>query len=58
MQNANNIMNEIRKFSQGLNGDPKQIVMDMVNTGKISQQDLNKAQQEASQIMKMLGKQV
>lgn len=43
------MMQQFQQFKQTLNGNPKQMVMDMLNSGKISQADLNGAQEFAQQ---------
>lgn len=49
---GNNMMQmvqQFQQFKQSLNGNPKQMVMDMLTSGKISQVDLNGAQAFAKQ---------
>lgn len=43
------MLNQFQQFKQSLNGDPKQMVMDMLQSGRISQTDLNGAQAFAQQ---------
>lgn len=53
----NNMMNLIQQFQQFKNsfkGNPKDIVLGMVNSGKISQNQLNELQQAAQQFQKLL----
>lgn len=52
----NNIMKQIQDFSKMIQGDPQKMVMDMVQSGKVTQAQLNQAQQTASQIMNQFGK--
>ena len=47
------MVQSFKQFRQTFQGDPKQTVMNMVNSGKISQQQLNMAQQMASQFQDM-----
>ena len=59
-----NSMNQFNpsSFMQSLNdlkskgGDPNQIIQQMLNSGRISQAQLNAATSRARQIMSMLGK--
>ena len=48
------IIQQFQQFKQSLQGDPKQIVMDMLSSGKISQAQLNQAQQMANQLRGIL----
>ena len=53
----NNMMQMIQQFQQfkkTLNGNPKDIVMQMLGNGKISQNDLNIAQAFAQQFQQFL----
>lgn len=52
----NNIMKQIQDFSKMIQGDPQKMVMDMVQSGKVTQAQLNQAQQTASQIMNQFTK--
>lgn len=47
--NMMQMLQQFQQFKQNLNGNPKQIVMDMLTSGKISQTDLNSAQAFAQQ---------
>lgn len=54
---GNNMMQMVRQFEQfkqTLNGNPKEIVMNMLNSGQISQAQLNQAQQMANQLRGIL----
>ena len=62
---ASDLFNSINQFNpnsfmQSLNelkskgGDPNQIIQQMLNSGRISQQQYNAAAQRAQQIMRML----
>lgn len=51
--NMQQMVQSFKQFRQTFQGDPKQTVMNMVNSGKISQQQLNMAQQMASQFQDM-----
>lgn len=58
MQNMNpmNLLSQIDNFKRSINGNPEEIVRNMVQSGQISQAQLNEAQKQASQIMAMLQK--
>ena len=47
--------NMVRQFQQTFQGDPKAEVEKLVQSGKISQQQLNQLQQAASQFQQLLG---
>lgn len=51
--NMQQMVQSFKQFRQTFQGDPKQTVMNMVNSGRISQQQLNMAQQMASQFQDM-----
>ena len=56
MQNQNNgIMKRFQQFQQMFKGDPRQQVQQMLNSGKISQQQYNNAVQMANQFARMMG---
>jgi hypothetical protein len=46
----NNIIQQFMEFRKNFTGDPKQIVQNMLNTGKISQTQLNQYANQANQI--------
>ena len=50
-----NMIQQFRQFQQSFKGDPKAEVEKLVQSGKISQQQLNHLQQEASQFQQLLG---
>lgn len=52
--NLLNMVNQFNQFRNSFNGDPKQTVMQMVNSGRISQNQLNQLQQAASEFQKLL----
>lgn len=43
----NNIMQQFEQFKRTVNGNPEQIVKEMLSSGKITQQDLEQAKQMA-----------
>ncbi len=48
------MLNQFNQFRQTFQGDPKQTVMQMVNNGQISQNQLNQLQQAAAEFQKMM----
>lgn len=52
----NDMIKQIQEFSKMIKGDPQKMVMDMVQSGKVTQAQLNQAQQTASQIINQFGK--
>ena len=52
--NVTNIMNQFQQFRNNFRGDPKQQVQQLLNSGKISQEQYNRAVQMANQFMKMM----
>lgn len=55
MQNNNPMvmMQQFQQFRQQFQGDPKQKVMELMQSGKISQQQLNQLQSAASAFKQM-----
>lgn len=45
-----NIINQYHQFRQSFSGDPKQEVMNLLQSGRINQQQLNQFQQMAQQL--------
>ena len=57
MQQPNNgLMQRFQQFKQAFSGDPRQRVQDLLNSGKVSQQQYNHAVQMAQQLSRMMGK--
>lgn len=50
------MMARFRQFQQMFKGDPNQQIQQMLNSGKVSQADYNKAVQMARQFKNMMGK--
>lgn len=50
-----NLIQQFQQFRNGFRGDPKQQVQQLLNSGKVSQEDYNKAVQMANQLQKMMG---
>ena len=54
-QQPNNILDALNRLkSQG--GNPDEMIQNMLNSGRISQEQYNAAMQKAQQIMKRMGK--
>lgn len=51
----NGMMQRFQQFQQMFKGDPKQQVQQLLNSGKVSQQQYNNAVQMAQQFMKIMG---
>lgn len=45
------MISQIRQFAQGLNGDPRQQVQQLLNSGRMSQQQFNELSAKAQQLM-------
>lgn len=52
----NNFFQRFNQFRQTFSGNPQQQIQRMLNSGQISQEQYNKAVQQAQNIMRMLGK--
>lgn len=50
------ILNRLNQFKKTLTGDPRQQVQQLLNSGRVSQQQYNQAVQMANQIQRMIGK--
>ena len=50
----NNILQRFQQFKNTFKGDPRQQIQELLNSGKISQNDYNNAVSMANQIMKMM----
>lgn len=48
------IISQFKDFKKTINGNPKEIVMNMLSSGKISQAQLNQAQAMANQLKGIL----
>ena len=59
MQGGNNPMNQLmqkfNQFRQTFRGDPRQQVQQLLNSGKVSQEQYNQAVQQVQQLQKMMG---
>mgnify|MGYP007012504040 CR=1 FL=1 len=58
MQNQmpGNLLQRFQQFQQMFRGDPRQQIQQMLNSGKVSQQQYNNAVQMAQQFARMMGK--
>lgn len=54
MQSNANMIQQIMQFKNTFTGDPKQAVMNMLNSGKITNPQLQQAMQMAKQIRPLL----
>ena len=52
--NQNNLISQFNQFKRTFNGNPQQKVQELLNTGKISQAQYNKAEQMANQFSGLL----
>ena len=55
MAGGNPIMQQFQQFRQMFRGDPRQQVQQLLNSGKVNQQQYNQAVQMAQQFQRMLG---
>ena len=53
--NPQNLYQQIQQLKNSFHGDPNQQIQQMLNSGKVTQQQYNDAVQKAQQIMRMLG---
>ena len=51
--NPNQFINELNRLKQQ-GGDPNQIIQNLLNSGRVTQSQVNAAMSKAQQIMKML----
>ena len=48
-QNSQNFLSSLQQFASSFRGDPQQMVMQLLQSGRMSQQDYNKYRQMAQQ---------
>lgn len=53
--NNNNVLAQFNKFRQSFRGNPQEQVQQLLNSGRISQQQYNAAVQKAQALARMLG---
>lgn len=51
---SNPMLQRLRTFKQSLTGDPRQMVQGMINSGRISQDQVNKYAHQADEIYRQL----
>jgi hypothetical protein len=51
---GNDFMNQFNQFKKNFSGNPQQMIQQMLNSGKITQDQLNQAMQRANQLMKLM----
>lgn len=51
---VNPMFSRIKQFKETFSGDPKQMVQQMLNSGKVSQTQMNQYIQQANEIYKMM----
>ena len=56
MPQMGGLMQRLQQFQKMFQGDPRQQVQQLLNSGKVRQQQYNQAVQMANQLQKMLGK--
>ena len=54
MNPLTNLVNQLNQFRQSFSGDPKQQVQQLLNSGRMSQNQYNQLSQMATQIQNML----
>ena len=52
--NQPNILQQFKQFKENFSGDPKQKVQELLNSGKVSQAQYNRAIQLANQLQKLI----
>ena len=52
--NNDNIINRFKQFQQTFKGDPRQMIQNMLNSGQITQEQLNNAMNKANQLMRFI----
>lgn len=53
--NMKNIVSQFQQFKQTFSGDPRQQIQQLLNSGRISQEQYNQAVQMANQLKDILG---
>lgn len=51
----NNFMQRLNYLKQTFKGDPNQKIQELLNSGKVTQEQYNQAVQQANQLKKMFG---
>ena len=55
MNNLTRMIQNFQQFKQSFQGDPRQQVQNLLNSGRVSQQQYNNAVQMAQQLQRMMG---
>lgn len=50
-----NLVKQFMQFRQNFNGDPKQQIQNLLNSGKVTQEQYNRAVQMAQQLQRIMG---
>ena len=53
--NMMNLVQQFMQFKQNFNGDPKQQIQNLLNSGKVTQEQYNRAVQMAQQLQRIMG---
>ena len=53
--NVNPLMQKLQQLKAQMGGDPNKHIQDLLNSGKISQADYNRAVERAQELRKMFG---
>ncbi len=54
-QGGNNIMQRFLQFKQSFKGNPQEQIQQLLNSGRVTQEQYNAAVQKAQMLQKMLG---
>ena len=54
MGNIQNLINQYKKFRNTFNGDPQQKIQEMLNSGQITQEQVNQARNMATEFQKFM----
>lgn len=54
MGSVQNLMNQYKQFRQTFNGDPQQKIQEMLNSGQITQAQVDQARNMATQFQKFM----
>jgi hypothetical protein len=52
---VNNIIKQAQEFKKSFNGNPREEVQKLLNSGKMSQQEFNRLSQIAQQVVQTMG---
>lgn len=53
---GNNIFEQVAQLKQKMGGDPNKHIQDLLNSGRISQDEYNRAVQKVNQFRRMMGR--